>query len=159
MGRKPIHGHTRCDGWMSPTYRVWVAMRTRCNNPNHTLYERYGGRGIKVCDRWNNSFVNFLSDMGERPEEMSIERIDNDKGYCPSNCKWATAREQQNNTSNNVVVSYKNQTHTLAEWSRILGIKHQTIRTRYRRGLPIEKVLYPGRLDRWKGKVTEEERS
>jgi hypothetical protein len=79
-----------------PVYSVWLNMRNRCNNPNEVAYKNYGGRGIKVCDRWSD-FANFLADMGERPEGHSIERINNDGNYEPSNCKWATRSEQSMN--------------------------------------------------------------
>lgn len=83
------------------TYSSWQAMRYRCSNPNNRNYKRYGGRGITVCDRWND-FVNFLADMGERPEGTSIDRINNDKGYYPDNCQWATPKQQANNRRNNI---------------------------------------------------------
>ncbi len=82
-------------------YRTWVKMRSRCNDPNDKAYHRYGGRGIKVCDRWSK-FVNFISDMGERPDGHSIERINNDQGYSPENCKWATHIEQSRNKRTSV---------------------------------------------------------
>lgn len=81
------------------TYITWEAMRGRCNNPNSDWYHRYGGRGIKICERWND-FQNFLDDMGERPEGKTIDRIDPDGDYKPSNCKWSTPKEQSNNKSN-----------------------------------------------------------
>lgn len=79
------------------TYQIWAQMRARCNNPKHKMYKYYGGRGIKVCDRWNDSFILFLEDMGVRPSGLTLERIDNDKGYFKENCKWATNYEQSCN--------------------------------------------------------------
>lgn len=86
--RRLVHGMTN-----SPTYRVWRNMHSRCENPNTPYYGEYGGRGIKVCERWFK-FQNFLDDMGEKPEGESIDRVDNDKGYNPTNCKWSTPKEQ-----------------------------------------------------------------
>lgn len=78
----------------SPTYISWVHMRRRCNDPKFPKYERYGAVGIRVCDQWNNSFANFLADMGERPAGKTIDRIDSSRGYFPDNCKWSTPKEQ-----------------------------------------------------------------
>ena len=81
---------------MSSEYRAWTGMRIRCNNPNNRDYKNYGGRGIKVCERWN-SFENFIQDMGNKPAGHSLDRIDNDGDYSPSNCKWSSKTEQQSN--------------------------------------------------------------
>jgi hypothetical protein len=83
--------------WNHPLHNTWMGMKQRCLNPNHKFYSYYGGRGIKICDRWLNSFENFIQDMGEKPEGTSIDRIDNDGNYEPTNCRWATKIEQQKN--------------------------------------------------------------
>lgn len=90
------HNHTKYPGFKSRTYVSWCSMKTRCTYKGHKGYKDYGGRGIKVCKRWHK-FENFLKDMGERPKGTSIDRIDVDGDYKPSNCRWATPKEQVNN--------------------------------------------------------------
>lgn len=133
------HGHSPHRG-ASPTYRTWSGMIQRCKNPNEPAFNRYGGRGITVCDDWLN-FEGFLADMGERPKGKSLDRIDNNGGYCPENCRWATRKEQSNNTRTNRRITYKGKTKTLAEWSRCTGIKPSTLRTRLWRGWSIRRAL------------------
>ena len=92
-----VHGHAPRDRNVSPEYCSWLAMRQRCYYPKHVKFARYGGRGIRVCERWRDNFVNFLSDMGARPPGMTLDRKDNDGDYEPSNCRWATPVQQMSN--------------------------------------------------------------
>jgi hypothetical protein len=87
----------------SRTYKSWQSMKARCMNPTSPDYEEYGGRGITVCDRWKNSFENFLTDMGERPKGMTLDRKENDRGYFKNNCRWATPTQQQHNRRDNIL--------------------------------------------------------
>lgn len=122
-------------------YKIWKEMRQRCYNPNRPQYKDYGGRGIRVCERWND-YDNFISDMGPRPgPEYSIDRIDVNEDYTPENCRWATKTEQNNNKRNNRLLTYDEKTQTLAEWSKETGIVTDTIDTRLRSGWDIEKAL------------------
>ena len=125
----------------SITHISWMCMRSRCNNPNNPSYEHYGAIGIKVCERWD-SFENFLEDMGERPSKSyTIDRIDVNGDYEPSNCRWATAKEQQNNKHNTIYITLDGQTHTIPEWADILGIKESVIRVRLRRNKTAKECL------------------
>lgn len=125
----------------TPVHRVWIGMRSRCNNPKTREYANYGGRGIKVCERWD-SFENFVADMGIRPEGYSIDRINNDGNYEPSNCRWATTTQQLNNRRVNRVLELNGERKTIGEWSAKLGIGWHTIRSRVDRyGWTIEKAL------------------
>ncbi len=111
-----------------PKYPAWRAMRDRCNNPNVDSYPRYGGRGIKVCDRWMDSFVNFITDMGEPPTiKHTIERDDNSGNYCPNNCRWATQSEQQRNTRRNVFYTINGESKCLVEWCELYGINYKFV--------------------------------
>lgn len=96
------HGQTWDSGKMSRTYISWTSMKQRCYNKKHFHYDNYGGRGITVCNSWLNSFENFFKDMGERLGGMTLDRVDNTKGYCKENCKWSTYKEQANNKRNNI---------------------------------------------------------
>lgn len=117
----------------TPTYRAWDAMKRRCHNPDHKSYPLYGGRGITVCERWHR-FDEFFADMGKVPEGMSIERIDNDGNYEPSNCKWATVAEQSRNRRTNVRVSVLGQMLCLSDAARIVGVCPSTISRRLEKG-------------------------
>ena len=125
---------------MSKTYSTWCDMHARCRNPNEDSYRWYGGKGISVCDRWND-FSLFLEDMGEKPFGMSIDRIDSKKNYDPSNCRWATFKDQANNTSRNRVLVYQGRSMNLGQWAVETGLSRHTIATRIQRGWSIERAL------------------
>ena len=125
------------------TYWVWKAMRQRCNNPKCKSYPDYGGRGINVCERWN-SFENFLEDVGEIPKGMSIDRIDNDKGYAPENVRLVDRQTQNSNTRKNIRVELDGVERTLCEWCEYLGLPYKTIQMRVQRGSsPVEALTTP----------------
>jgi hypothetical protein len=135
------HGHAIGKG--SRTYWSWVAMRSRCYNSRASRYERYGGRGIKVCARWLGSFENFLADMGERPVGQTLDRINNDGDYEPGNCRWATPRQQSRHTRTNRMLTSNGETRCISEWVEVTGLPRTVIETRLRRGLSGERVLAP----------------
>lgn len=126
----------------TPEYSSWQSMRARCHNPNAKRYERYGGRGIRVCEAWSD-FAQFLRDMGPRPKGHTLERKNNDGNYEPTNCKWATPKEQQNNTCLTVYVEHDGKRQTLAQWSDETGVSLVALRARYDRGWSIDQMLNP----------------
>ncbi len=126
----------------TPEHGVWATMKARCSNPKVSGYQNYGGRGIKVCERWAGSFLAFLEDMGTRPSpKHSIDRIDKDGNYEPKNCRWATRHEQARNRSDNLVIEHGGERLTLAEWSERTGLKGMTIKNRLHRGWTVEQTL------------------
>lgn len=130
--------------WRSRTYSSWDAMVQRCTNENYPGWKYYGGRGIKVCDRWRNSFENFVADMGKRPEDTTLDRYpDRDGNYELSNCRWATDEEQHNNTRGNTFVDYQGETLTLTQLGRKVGMWPQTIGYRLRHGWSIDEAVKP----------------
>jgi hypothetical protein len=145
LRRKGKHRHT-AGRKHSAEYTTWGGMIKRCTNPKAKSYERYGGRGISVCQRWRDSFVDFYEDVGPKPSnEHSLERIDNNKNYEPENCRWATGSEQARNTRRNHTLTLSGVTRTLVEWSEITGLKSSTIRMRVSRyGWSVERALTEG---------------
>jgi len=120
--------------------RAWRRIKQRCGNPNNDEYHNYGGRGIKVCDRWLNSFVNFFEDMGKRPVEChGIDRINNNGNYEPNNCKWASTFENNQHRRNCFMIPYKGKTYNNEELSRKLNINRGTLKYRYLNGLQLDK--------------------
>lgn len=128
-----------------PLYGVWKSMRERCNDKHSEGYHNYGGRGIRVCERWNNledGFQNFILDMGDRPEGHSIDRIDNNGNYSPENCRWATQVQQSNNTRANVILDLDGISRTATEWAEISGVYPDVILWRFRKGWDVKKAIY-----------------
>ena len=117
-------------------YRIWGNMKSRCNIPSVPCYDVYGGRGIKVCDEWQHDFLVFRewALSNGYADDLTLDRKDVNGDYCPDNCKWATRREQANNLRKNVEIEIDGESHTIAEWSRISGLKYSTIYQRYLRG-------------------------
>jgi hypothetical protein len=133
---KFIHGRNASD----PTYSSWTAMHSRCSNTRREKYERYGGRGISVCDRWGE-FEKFLADMGERPSGMTLDRIDVDGNYEPDNCRWATPSEQARNKSTNRFVEINGSRMILEDAAQMHGMLQSTLHKRLARGMSIEEAV------------------
>ncbi len=128
-------------------YRIWKLMRQRCMNPRNAKYHRYGGRGIIICERWND-FQSFLIDMGPAPSSKhTIERVDNNGAYEPGNCRWATRKEQSRNTSQNRVIEWCGEKMCLSAWAERLGLQVWTLLKRLDR-MPLHRAMQPGRLYR-----------
>ena len=123
-----------------PLYSVWMGMMSRCYNSNNKSWKSYGGRNIRVCERWKD-IVNFIEDMSPRPEGKSLDRIDNDGIYEPSNCRWATPKEQSANRRNNNLLCYKGKEQPLLLWAEEIGIKTSTLKSRLKMGWPVEEAL------------------
>ena len=125
----------------TPVWNSWMAMRQRCHYPQDINYKNYGARGIRVCNRWMNSFESFYSDMGDRPDGTSLDRINNDGNYEPGNCAWATKPEQGTNQRTNRFIEHDGQRLTLMQWSRQTGLSKHTISMRIKKGWSIDKAL------------------
>lgn len=130
IGRKP-----------SRTYNAWRNMIQRCSNKKRHDFKYYGGRGITVCRRWLNAFGNFLTDMGECPFGMSLDREKNWRGYSKGNCRWATRHQQMQNTRANRLITYAGKTMGITAWSRRVGITHSSMQSRFKRGWSIKLAL------------------
>lgn len=131
------HGHAK-----SLEYRIWGTMISRCDKPDHISYPDYGAKGITVCERWRNSVSDFIADMGPRPSRKhSIDRIDSAGNYEPSNCRWASPKEQSRNTSRNRFITHNGETLTLAEWGERAGIKAGLIGSRLKAGWSLDDAL------------------
>jgi hypothetical protein len=127
-----------------PLYFVWRSMIDRCKNKNNPAFHRYGGRGISMCDRWKD-FHAFVEDMGERPDGFTLERENNNGNYEPSNCKWASRKEQQLNRSNTSFVEIEGVRHRVWDLAQQCGLKPDTVLARAKNGLTLQEVLSPAR--------------
>lgn len=135
------HGHC-INRQPSKEWNAWNNMKTRCYYTGFIEYHRYGGRGIRVCDRWLNSFANFFEDMGNSPSRAhSVERLNNDKNYSKSNCIWGTREIQMNNMSTNRVLEHKGRKQTMTQWAREVGMEPGTLWARLNSGWSTQKAI------------------
>lgn len=135
--------HGSCIGGIEPIYAVWQSMKTRCLCKTNKRYKDYGQRGIKICEQWLDfqTFRKWAIENGYK-KRKTLDRIDNDKGYCPENCRWTGYKEQANNKRNNHLIEYNGEKHTISEWSKILELKIGTLNSRINKlGWPIEIAL------------------
>lgn len=122
------------------TYKIWAGMISRCTNPQNSRWKRYGGRGITVCNKWLE-FESFYKDMGEAPVNCTLDRVNNDKGYSPENCRWTTPKVQSNNRENNRRITCNSETKTLSEWAEQTGLSKTVIANRLKNGWSVDDAL------------------
>ncbi len=124
-------------------YTIWLRMRQRCNSPSDKGYPYYGGRGISVCEEWNTDYSSFRKwALAEGyTDSLTLDRIDNNCGYSPENCRWVDKKTQANNRRTNRIIEWNGEQHTLSEWAGITGIGWSTIRVRLEKGWSVEKAL------------------
>lgn len=125
----------------TPEFVVWKKIRERCLSQACPAYADYGGRGIGMCQSWQDDFTNFLNDMGPRPPGTSIDRINNDLGYFKENCRWATQIQQANNKRNNIRIEFNGETKTRSEWARHLGFNYPMLQGRLKNGWSVERAF------------------
>lgn len=145
----PITKHGKC---FTRLYRIWNSMKQRCSNPKAISYKYYGGKGITVCEEWQDfkPFYEWAMANGYR-DDLTIDRKDSNGNYCPENCLWATNKVQQNHTSYNRLITFRGETHNITEWAEILNIPRNVLYNRTRRGWDIEKILTTKKRD-WRAK-------
>lgn len=133
----------------TPTYFAWRNMRSRCYNPNDIGYKNYGGRGIRVCDRWRDDYDAFFADMGECPQGLTLERTDGNGNYDLFNCVWATYTEQLNNRPGfNRWIEFQGRKQTLAQWAKELNVSLELLMWRLK-AWPLERAMTTGRINNW----------
>lgn len=139
-GRNRTHGMAGPGKKRNRTYSIWAAMLQRCKNPNDPAWQHYGGRGITVCSSWY-AFETFFADMGEKPEGLSLDRVDNSLGYCKENCRWATATEQGRNKRSNRWITVGNKTQIMADWCREVGTTNAEIINLVKKGMTYAEAI------------------
>lgn len=140
---KKTHGQTK-----TRLYKIYAKMKERCYDPNYPQRNLYGGRGIKICKEWLDSFENFRdwAIKNGYSDDLSIDRIDANGDYEPSNCRWADKYQQANNKRNNIVLTYNGETLTMPQWARKLNMPYSTLADRRKKGKSVEEILYPHKL-------------
>jgi hypothetical protein len=131
------HGHTYSKGKITSEFLTWRSMISRCYKESDHSYKDYGGKGIDVCDKWRASVSNFIQDMGKRPENKSLDRIDNSKGYSKENCRWATRKEQAENRSTTKFLEFNGEKKSISEWARVLSMPRSSLRLKLLKGAKI----------------------
>lgn len=134
--------HTKHGLTKTRTYNTWASMLQRCYNPKNKSFHNYGGRGIKVCDSWQNSFEQFYADVGERPTSLhSLDRIDNNGNYEPNNVKWSLPYEQANNTRRNHILEYQDKKLSMSQAARMIGISYSKLKKRIYKGRTLQDIV------------------
>lgn len=146
VGRHPpsqrTHGHSFVNGAATPEYNAWSSMKYRCNNPRAQQFANYGGRGISVCEKWNNSFEAFLDDIGQKPgQAFSLDRIDNNGNYEPNNCRWANGKRQARNRRDVNIIILDGREVSLPDAVERLGLSLPKVRQRLNRGWTVGRAL------------------
>jgi len=156
INRNLKHGHSKAKNH-TKEFSTWQNMKTRCLSPKSNHYKSYGGRGITICDRWLNNFNLFLADMGFAPTpNHSIERLNNDGNYEPSNCIWATEYEQQRNKNNNVKITYKGKEMIVSDFAKMIGVTHSMVAYFLKKGKNADYISNHYRNTKHKSKCQQE---
>lgn len=141
-----MRGNSRGGVSTTPSYKQWRNMINRCHNPKNPSYHNYGGRGIHVCERWRDErwgFDSFRDDMGECPEGMTLDRMNNNRGYMKKNCRWATRLEQKANCRNNIQIHFGGETKCLEVWAREKDLDPRAVAYRHKRGVKLPHLFAP----------------
>lgn len=148
-GKRIAKFNTTHGGSRNPLYAEWRSIVSRCTDPSSFNYKDYGARGITVCKEWldnPHAFYSWVDSVGGRPPHSTLDRINNNDGYSPENCRWATMAEQARNRRSNIMITYNGKTQCIADWSLETGIHEETIRARYHRNCSVDDIFHVGHL-------------